>query len=234
MMRVLAIVQARMGSNRLPGKVLKEMAGHPMIYHTLTKLKKARYVDEVVLATSVKQGDNPLAEYVESLGIPVFRGDEAYVLQRYKETSDLYGGEVIVRVTGDCPLLDPVLVDKVIATYITSDKDYIRLDVPNTYLRGFDVEVFSKEALERVYHILENEDLSADEQKNMYSEHVTYYMYTHPEQFKVGYVQGDEVVDSSYNLSVDTLEEFERASQYIHEQGYQTILSRVKENAYEK
>ena len=226
-MKVLAIVQARMGSNRLPGKVMKALDGHPMIYHTVTRLQKARYVDEVILATSNKEGDTPLADYITELGFKVFRGDEENVLERYKLASDLYGGDIIIRVTGDCPLLDPIVVDHVITRFMIMNQDYIRLDVPNTFIRGFDVEVFSKEALDRAYKLVTDSDLSEDEQAGMYTEHVTYYMYTHPQIFKVGYVKGDMPVDADYNLSVDTLDDFNRASKFIHESGYKSILENI-------
>lgn len=227
-MKVLAIVQARMGSNRLPGKVMKVLGGYPMIYHTLTKLQRARYVDQVILATSNKEADTPLAEYAASIGFEVFRGDEDNVLERYKQTSELYEGDIIIRVTGDCPLLDTVIVDHVITNYLIADYDYMRLDVPNTFIRGFDVEVFSKEALDRAYEIVSHEVTTEDPQCQMYSEHVTYYMYTHPETFKVEHVKGYVAVDPQYNLSVDTIEDFERASRFIHEQGYRSILNKVK------
>lgn len=230
-MKVLGIVQARMGSNRLPGKVMRDLDGYPMIYYTLTKLKKAYYVDEVILATSNKDIDTPLAEYVSGLGFSVFRGDEDNVLERYKQASDLYDGDIIVRVTGDCPLLDPVVVDQVVTSYRVRQLDYIRLDVPNTFIRGFDVEVFSKEALDKAYYLTQ-QIKENDKEGKMYREHVTYYMYTHPESFNIGHVKGDEEVETQYNLSVDTLEDFKRVSRFIYVEGYKSIFRQAKKEWY--
>ncbi|SHI42190.1 spore coat polysaccharide biosynthesis protein SpsF [Clostridium cavendishii DSM 21758] len=212
MKKILCIVQARMGSTRLPGKVLKEINGHPMIYYTLTSLKKSRYIDEVVLATSNKKIDTPLAEYVKTLGFEVFRGSEANVLERYKLAADKYGGDVIVRVTGDCPLINPIITDNVITKYLMyeDEYDYVRLDVPNTFTRGFDTEVFSKEALDKVYEIAcSNKNINKKEFEP-FREHVTYYIYNHQNEFKVGVVEGESKYckDKEINMSVDTIEDF--------------------------
>ena len=209
-MKVLAIVQARMGSNRLPGKVMRELSGHPMIYYTLTKLKKSRYIDQVILATSDKPADTPLAEFARSIGFEVFRGDEDNVLERYKLASDKYQGDIIIRVTGDCPLIDPIIVDHAITKFLIYDYDYIRLDVPNTFIRGFDVEVFSKEALDKTYDIVCVQNDVEREDFKPFREHVTYYIYNHLEDFNVGSLEGKEALDNSINLSVNTLEDFEK------------------------
>lgn len=222
-MKVLAIVQARMGSNRLPGKVMREIDGHPMIYYTLTRLKRSRYIDQIVLATSNKEADTPLAEFTTSLGFHVFRGDEDNVLERYKQAADLYQGDIIIRVTGDCPLIDPVIVDCAITQFMTEDYDFIRLDVPNTFIRGFDVEVFSKETLDKTYEIVCVKNDPGREDYKPYREHVTYYMYTHPDEFNAGVVKGKDEVTASVNLSVDTLEDFNRVKSLVHLSGYKEI-----------
>lgn len=213
-MKTLAIVQARMGSQRLPGKVMKELLGHPMIYYTLTQLKQSKYIDEVILATSTKTADTPLVEYVKTLGFEVFRGDEENVLERYKLVNDKYEGDVIVRVTGDCPLINPIIADHAITKFLMYDYDYVRLDVPQTFTRGFDTEVFSKQALDRVYEIAcvqYREDLTY----KPYREHVTYYMYMHQDEFNIGYVQGEGNYKKDINLSVDTMEDFQRVQDYL-------------------
>lgn len=206
-MNVLAIVQARMGSERLPGKVLKTILNKPMIIHTLDRLKKSKYIDEVILATSNLERDNVLEDTVKSFGYEVFRGNEEDVLKRYKNASDKYNGDVIIRVTGDCPLIDPVIVDNVISYFLINDFDYVRLDVPDTFIRGFDVEVFSKEALNKTFKL-------AKEEK--YREHVTLYMYNHPEDFKIGYVKGSSLYNKNYRLCVDTEMDFQLVK-YIYE-----------------
>lgn len=209
-MKVICIVQARMGSERLPGKVIKPISGKPMILYTLERLKKCSYIDEVILATSDKSIEKPLVEIAKNAGFNVFRGDEADVLKRYADACKEYEGDVIIRITGDCPLIDKTIADNVISKFLMYDYDYVRLDVPDSFIRGFDVEVFSKEALERVYKLTQNSE-------DCYREHVTLYMYRHPEQFKIGYVKGNEFYAKDYRLCVDTLEDFKLVSKiYEH------------------
>jgi len=218
-MKVLCIVQARMGSGRLPGKVMKEINGKPMISHTLNSLKKSKYIDEIVLATSTQEINNLLVEYVEKINFNVFRGEnEDNVLERYKLASDKYNGDVIIRVTGDCPLINPIIVDHVITKFLMYDYDYVRLDVPNTFQRGFDVEVFSKDALNRVYDKVCSEENIYKLEYQPFREHVTYYIYNHQDEFKVGYVKGEGKYfeNRDINMSVDTEEDFQRV-EYIFE-----------------
>lgn len=201
-MKVLCILQARMGSERLPGKVMKKILGKPMISYTLERLKKSRYIDETVLATSTLDSEQELVDYLEVNGYQYFRGSENNVLKRYMDAANSFGGDIIIRVTGDCPLIDPVVVDEVIAHFLNNNYDYVRLDVPDTFVRGFDVEVFSREAMERVYEL--TKDL---EENSPYKEHVTFYMVKHPKEFSVGYVKGTELFHKDYRLCVDTPED---------------------------
>ncbi|NRY60063.1 cytidylyltransferase domain-containing protein [Clostridium beijerinckii] len=216
-MKVLCIVQARMGSERLPGKVMKEINGKPMISYTLNSLKKSKYIDEIVLATSTLEINDSLARYVESININVFRGDENNVLERYKLVSDKYQGDVVIRVTGDCPLIDPIIVDHVVTKFLMYDYDYVRLDVPDTFQRGFDVEVLSKEALDKVYNKVCREENINNNEFSAFKEHVTYYIYTHQDEFKVGYVKGEEMYyeNKEINLSVDNEKDFTRVEEIL-------------------
>lgn len=224
-MKVVAIIQARMGSSRLPGKVLRKIDGHPMIYYTLTRLKKSKYIDQIILATSTKDIDTPLAEYAASLGVEVFRGSEDNVLERYKLAADKYNADIVIRMTGDCPLIDPVIVDHMVTKYMIYDYDYIKMDIPNTFIRGFDVEVFSKEILDKVYDIVcVQNDVNREDYKP-FREHVTYYIYNHLDEFTVGIVEGEQHIDTTTNLSVDTLQDFENASKLVHKESYKEIKS---------
>jgi len=224
-MKVLCIVQARVGSERLPGKVMKEINGNPMISYTLNSLKKSKYIDEIVLATSSLEINDPLAKYVESINFNVFRGDEYNVLERYKLASDKYNGDVIMRVTGDCPLINPIIVDHVVTKFLMYDYDYVRLDVPNTFQRGFDVEVFSKEALDKVYYKVCSKENIDDKEYAPFREHVTFYIYNHQDEFKVGYVEGEGKYfeNRDVNLSVDTYEDFVRVEEILKKNKYKNI-----------
>lgn len=201
---ITCIVQARMGSERLPGKVMKVVHNKPLIAHTLDRLGKSRYIDKVVLATSDKDTENPMVEYLTDKGYNVFRGDENNVLDRYVKAARQYGGDIIIRATGDCPLIDSVIVDEVITYFLSNDYDYVRLDVPDTFIRGFDVEIFTREAMMRVY-----ETTKTIEGDSPYKEHVTYYIYTHQQEYKVGYVKGSSLYSKNYRLCVDTAEDLE-------------------------
>lgn len=200
MKKILCIVQARMGSERFPGKVIKPLLNKPMILHTLYRLSKSKYINELILATSELEKENLLVKIVREAKFNVFRGSEDNVLDRYKKASDLYNGDIIIRVTGDCPLIDPVIVDNVISHFIMNDYDYVRLDVPDSFIRGFDVEVFSKEALDKVFKLAK---------EDRHKEHVTLYMYENKDKFKIGYVKGEELYNKNYRLCVDTKEDLE-------------------------
>lgn len=216
-MKVICIVQARMGSERLPGKVMTEIKGKPMISYTLNSLKKAKYVDQIILATSTLEINDKLAEYAESIGFEVFRGSEDNVLERFKQAADKYNGNIMIRVTGDCPLINPIIVDNVVTKFLMYDYDYVRLDVPDTFQRGFDVEVFSKEALDKVYNLVCSEENIDKEDYQPFREHVTYYIYNHQDEFKVGYVKGEGryFENKDINLSVDRIEDFERVKNIL-------------------
>jgi spore coat polysaccharide biosynthesis protein SpsF len=222
-MKVLCIVQARMGSERLPGKVMKEINGKPMISYTLNSLEKSKYIDEIVLATSTLEINDPLAKYVESINFNVFRGEnEDNVLERYKLVSDKYNGDVIIRVTGDCPLINPIIVDHVVTKFLMYNYDYVRLDVPNTFQRGFDVEVFSKKALYKVYDKVCSKENIHNKEYAPFREHVTYYIYNHQHEFKVGYVKGEGKYfeNRDINLSVDTEDDFQRVEEILKKNNF--------------
>ena len=150
-MRTIAIVQARMGSTRLPGKVMREVAGRPMIDLLLERLARATWVDGIVVATSDNPADDALAEHVRALGHACFRGSEKDVLARYYHAAKEARADVVVRITGDCPLVDPALVDEVIALFERAGVDYASNTEPPTFPDGLDVEVFRFAALERAY-----------------------------------------------------------------------------------
>lgn len=202
--KVLCIIQARMGSERLPGKVMKEIGGKPIIEHVLSRVSGSNTVDQVVLATSDKPSEKIMVDYMKGAGWQVFCGDENNVLKRYVDCEAEYGGDIIIRVTGDCPFIDADIIDHVVTYFQINNFDYVRLDVPDTFIRGFDVEVFSREAMLRVYDITKS--IAGD---SPYKEHVTLYMYRHPDEFKIGYIKGSDLYRKDYRLCVDTKEDFE-------------------------
>jgi glutamate-1-semialdehyde 2,1-aminomutase len=148
---ILAIVQARMGSTRLPGKVLKEINGKPLIEILLQRLSRSKKIDKIILATAENKENDILTETVEKLGLDVFRGSEEDVLERYYQAARRYSPEAVVRITGDCPLIDPIIVDKAINTFFDKKVQYLNNVTPPTYPDGMDVEVFSYQILEHAW-----------------------------------------------------------------------------------
>ena len=200
-MKSLCIIQARMGSTRLPGKVLKEVMGKPLIAHTIGRLKKCRGIDHIILATSALPQDAPLLDAAKKESVEGFAGSENDVLDRYYQAALKYKPQIVIRCTGDCPMFDPVVTDLVITTHFKKGSDYTSNSVTRSYPRGMDTEVMNYPVLERI----------AKEAKDEFSrEHVTPYIYRHPEFFKVEQVVAPpELFDPGLRLCVDTLEDFE-------------------------
>lgn len=169
-MKVLALVQARMGSTRLPNKVMKPIGGTPMIELLLARLSRAKEVSQIVVATSVDERNQPLIEHVQKLGYVCEQGSENDVLDRFVQASRAHQADVVVRITGDCPLVDPALVDEAIRSFMAAGVDYLSNTTPPTYPDGLDIEVCTFKALERA---------SQETNKPFDREHVTPYLREH-------------------------------------------------------
>ncbi len=156
-MKVVALVQARMGSTRLPGKVLKPIVGKPMIELLLARLSQSSELDEIVVATSKNAKNDELQSVVESLGYRCTRGSEKDVLSRFHESATFVGADIVVRITGDCPLVDSELVDECIKSYKNSNVDYFSNIDPVTYPDGLDIEVISFKSIERANNETDSE-----------------------------------------------------------------------------
>ena len=146
-LKITAIVQARMGSTRLPGKVMREINGKPLIEYQLMRLNRSKLFDKIIVATGFGEENKILEDFVKNKGFDVFKGDEEDVLGRYFEAAKFYKSEVIVRLTGDCPIVDPNLVDAIIKEFLKNDLDYVSNTIEPTYPDGLDIEVFSFDAL---------------------------------------------------------------------------------------
>lgn len=166
-MKTVAIVQARMGSTRLPNKVMKLIGGVPMIELLLARLECALQLDEIVVATSVDERNQPLVDHISKLGYRCFQGSENDVLERYIQAAKMAHADVIVRITGDCPLVDPALVDEAIRSFKAAGVDYLSNASPPSYPDGLDTEVFGFAALERT---------AAETDRPYDHEHVTPYL----------------------------------------------------------
>lgn len=172
-----------MSSTRLPGKVLAEVAGRPMLYHVVHRAMGAKTLDQVVVATSDREADDPIAGYCAEQGTAYFCGSEEDVLDRYLQAARQFEADVIVRLTADCPLLDPEIIDQVVGAYHSGRYDYVSNTLDCTYPDGLDTEVFSRAALERT---------AREARLPSEREHVTPYMRNHPELFHQLNVSGRE------------------------------------------
>jgi spore coat polysaccharide biosynthesis protein SpsF len=198
-MRIVAIVQARMGSSRLPGKALKDIHRRTMLARVVRRVGRSDLLDEVVVATTSQSQDDAIIAECERLGVPYFRGLETDVLDRYYQAAKAFFADIIVRITSDCPLIDPEIIDIVIRAFLDNRVDYASNTLTSTYPRGLDVEVFSFLALEKAW-----QEASADYERV----HVTPYLYQHPEIFRLLSIASEE--DSScYRLTVDTQEDLD-------------------------
>lgn len=212
--KVLAITQARTGSSRLPGKVLKAVTGKTLLQVHLERIDRSSLIDKVVVATTVGPADVAIADLAANLGFASFRGSETDVLDRYYQAARQYAPDYVVRITSDCPLIDPALVDDVIQAAFDTNADYASNTLDRTYPDGTDAEVFKFGVLERAWR-------EASEQRQR--EHVTPYIIEHSDQrdgseFDAVSVKGNGDF-SQFRLTIDYPEDFELFSLLVAELG---------------
>ncbi len=207
--KISIIVQARMGASRLPGKIMKTVLGKPMLEYQWERLKRVKLADEVVIATTKDRSDNVVIDLCQKLSAPFFRGDAADVLGRYYEAAKKSGSEIIVRITGDCPLIDPVVIDRLIEYYLSNKNrfDYVSNVMERTFPRGMDVEVFPFKILEEIHA------LATDPSDR---EHVTLYIRRNPKEYRLGNLSylRDE---SRYRWTLDTEDDLRLIREFIEQ-----------------
>jgi spore coat polysaccharide biosynthesis protein SpsF len=195
-----AIIQARMSSTRLPGKVLLDLAGEPMLARVVERTRRARTIDRVIVATTVESEDEPIAELCRARGWVVSRGSRDDVLDRYYQAAVAARADPIVRITSDCPLTDPEIIDRVVKR-LDGTVDYAsNINPRRTFPRGLDVEAFTFAALSAAWR---------DDREATGREHVTPFLYRHPERFRIALVESDRPDAASHRWSVDTPEDYE-------------------------
>ncbi|MDD5352400.1 MAG: glycosyltransferase family protein [Candidatus Omnitrophica bacterium] len=175
-MKAHAIIQARFGAIRLPGKVLLKVMDKTILEYAVERVKKSKAIEDIVVATTTKESDLPIANLVSRLNIKLYRGSEDDVLDRYYQAAKLFKIQHIARITADCPLLDPGIISDVVHCYFKNKADYCSNTLEETFPDGEDVEVFSFDALEYAW---KNSSLLSER------EHVTPYLKKHPEKFKL-------------------------------------------------
>ena len=188
-----------MGSTRLPGKALADICGVPMLGHVVHRTSRAKTVGQVVVATTRHAKDDPLAEFARTLPVDVFRGDEEDVLDRYYQAARVHALDIIVRITSDCPLIDPGLIDRVVGLLLAPDSrvEYAANTLRRTYPRGLDVEAVPFATLERIWREARSPHQRA---------HVFPYLYERPEEFVLAGI-ADDVDRSTMRWTVDTEED---------------------------
>ncbi len=205
-MKTIVIVQARMTSTRLPGKVLKEVLGKPLLEYQIERLRRIHNTDEIIVATTTNETDQPIVSLCHRLSVPYFRGSEEDVLSRYHGAALAAGARVVVRITADCPLIDPQVCGDAIGFYHQHrhQYDYVRLE---HYPRGLDAEIFPFDVLDECWR-----EATARPDR----EHVTPFIYNHPERYRVKrlYAPADY---RQYRWTVDTPEDFELIRRLIEE-----------------
>ncbi|OGW83075.1 MAG: spore coat biosynthesis protein F [Omnitrophica bacterium RIFCSPHIGHO2_02_FULL_51_18] len=199
--RCVATIEARMTSSRLPGKILMPLAGKPSLERMVERIRLSKQVDEVVVATTVNPKDDSVEAWAKKAGVAFFRGSEDDVLLRVLEAAKAFRADVIVELCGDCPLIDPTIIDEVLGYYLAHDYDYVsNSSLGRSYPLGFDVKIFSTKVLEEVNGLTQDQDDH---------EHVSLYIYEHPERYKLANLTAPpELHCPNQRLCVDTLEDF--------------------------
>lgn len=206
-MTVLAVLQARMGSTRLPGKVLLRVCGKPLLQHQLERVARTEGIDALVVATSTDAADAPIERLCADLGVDVFRGSLDDVLDRFVQAARPYRPQWVVRLTGDCPLADPHVIARVIRAAREGDADYVSSALHPTFPDGLDAECLRMDCLEQAWR---------EARLPSEREHVTAYVHKRPAQFRLGEVRNDSDL-SALRWTVDEPRDFVFVSQvYEH------------------
>ena len=203
-MRIVATIEARMHSTRLPGKVLLPILGRPMLELMIERLRRVSQLDAIVIATTSDPSSDPIEALAQRVGVGCFRGSEADVLERVLFAARSAQADVIVELTADCPLIDPELTTEAISAFLAAEVDYASNCLQEPYPRGLDVQVFSTAVLEEVARLTID---PADR------EHVSLYIYEHPERYRLLGVSAGPPEAAELRLTVDTIEDFELVTQ---------------------
>ncbi|WP_448382073.1 cytidylyltransferase domain-containing protein [Desulfosoma sp.] len=196
---ILAIIQARTGSTRLPGKVLLDLAGKTALEHVIGRIRSCSLVDEFIVATTINRHDLAIVNLCADLGVRVYCGCEDDPLERYFQAARLYGGDHIVRIKADCPLIDPHIVDEAVRLHLTTGADYTTNTVERTYPVGQDVEILTRASLQKLWR-----------RARLFSEreHITLYIHKHPEEFHTEHLKCTR--DYSHKRwTMDNLEDYQ-------------------------
>lgn len=188
-----------MGSTRLPGKVMLNIEGKKVLEHVIDRVSNSKLINEVVVATTTSEQDNVIVDFLKNKNISFYRGSENNVLERYYLATKKFNGDIIVRITSDCPLVDYRLIDKMLKIYLESNFDYYSNTIERTFPRGLDIEIFSLKSLEKAHKeaVLESE-----------KEHVTPFIWMRNKQFRIGQYKNRDN-NNNLRITLDTIEDLE-------------------------
>lgn len=200
-LKIVVIIEARMGSSRLPGKVLFPLIEKPVLQHIIERINRSKYIDEIVVATTENVLDDKIVEFCLNFDYKYYRGSEDDVLLRVLNTAKSAQADIIVEICGDCPVIDWRHIDKSIELYFSGDYDYISNDVEKTFPIGLRVQVYPVSILERINQLTDSE---ADH------EHVTLYIYSNPNKFKIlNWCAEGDMIHPELEITLDTAEDYE-------------------------
>jgi spore coat polysaccharide biosynthesis protein SpsF len=212
---IVAIVQARFGSTRLPGKILKEIYHKPMLGHVVNRLSHSKLIEKIIVATTNLTEDDQVQEFCEANNFSFYRGSSEDVLSRYFETAKTFGAKIIIRITSDCPVIDYSIVDRMLEEFISANRlsklDYLSNTLTRTFPRGLDTEIFSFNTLTKAHQ---------EATRKYEREHVTPYIYNNLDLFAIKNFSNEKDY-SFHRWTVDTQEDF-------------NLVERIYKSLYEK
>jgi spore coat polysaccharide biosynthesis protein SpsF len=231
--KTVAIVQARMGATRLPGKMMKDLNGYPIIHWVLTRVNNSKLIDQTILATSTNSENDELEDYAKSIGINCFRGSEEDVLKRFSDAAEKFNAETVIRVCADNPFIAPEELDRLIGKYnefleqgAEKDKLLVCNNVPengNNYPDGLGAQIFSAEIL----HLI-----NAKAEEIMHREHVDEYILDNEEYFDIRTFQApEEIAYPDLKLDIDTVEDLEKMRKIAEQLSTESCINDIIKTA---
>jgi spore coat polysaccharide biosynthesis protein SpsF len=202
--KIVAIIEARMASTRLPGKVLMPLYGQPCLQRIIERLRKSKYLDDIIVATTINHTDDIIVDLCKKISCRYYRGSENDVLGRVAEAAELQNADIIVEITGDCPCIDWRHADYLIKDFFSGEYDYVSNIIKRSFPRGFDTQVFAAAVLKEIKKIT---------QDPKYREHAALYIYTHPEKYRLkNWLAVDKMFWPELAITLDTKEDYELIS----------------------
>ena len=218
----IAIIQARTGSTRLPGKVMYPLYGLPALVHVITRTANANHVNDVVVATSTEPQDDVIEQYAPTFGADVIRGSEKNVLERFERVVEKYDPDVVLRITGDCPLVSPRFIDACVDHIEVGNGEYVSAGLNRTFPRGLTCEAFTADSFDRII---------AESTQPRHREHVTPYYREHPEDFELYNLESKQIFDEEWlqnrtdlRLTLDEPADYQLLETVYNEIEYEGLL----------